>query len=120
MIERSAYGAITLRTLIDVLAAIDPDTVTGFGFRDPHSDRGYYCELAVEPCGQRRIGDMHDELQGVLGKTLRGYKGGEFRMDGFVGVWLAAYGCVGEPITSLHLDLWCDKEPTWPPREVEG
>tara|TARA_B100001105_G_C22242256_1_gene378776 strand:+ start:269 stop:544 length:276 start_codon:yes stop_codon:yes gene_type:complete len=77
--------------LIEVLDTCPKDAVFERGFSNPHSYRGHYSELAVEPEEDQKVTDMLDCLWAVLDTTLEGYKGGEFLMDGSVDVYLSMY-----------------------------
>lgn len=80
-----------LKGLIDVLENCPNDAVFERGFTNPHSYRGFYCDLAVEPAEDQKVSDMLDCLYEVLDTTLEGYKGGEYVMSGDVDVYLAMY-----------------------------
>ena len=45
--------------------------------------RGIYAELALgfDFYGDKTVGDLLEELQGAIGNTFGGYKGGTYRMD---------------------------------------
>jgi len=101
----SIYGGMTLRHLIHELRAMPQDAIVKHGFDHPHSYRGYYQELAVSPTYSVTIGSMLDDLLYALGKTMTGWKGGDFVMHENVGVWLSFEGDTGEPITSSWVEL---------------
>ena len=81
----------TLGNLIAALEAAPPDATVPFGFNEPHSYRGYYEDLAFEPAENVRVADMLTEAKVCLGRTFEGYKGGNYKMDGWSRVWLARY-----------------------------
>ena len=87
---------MALGQLIEILRA-EPDKsrVISPAFTHPHSYRGYYEQLAVEPCPSSTVGQMLQELEEAVGKTYEGYKGGDFTMDENTRVWLAYYGDYG-------------------------
>lgn len=62
------------------------------GFTHPHSYRGDYFELAVEPTESTTVGALLKELQGAVGKTYEGWKGGDFTMNKYSRVWIAEQG----------------------------
>ena len=69
---------------------IDPHR-SGVGYA--HSWRGVYSQLALEPSAEiRTVSDTLTELQNIIGKTLEGYKGGDFLMSEGTLVWCSFYG----------------------------
>ena len=71
------------------------------GVSTPHSYRGYYSDLAIEPTEEGlKAGALLDELYAVLDTELTGYKGGEFLMDSSVPVWVSYYGNLGRALMS--------------------
>ncbi len=58
----------------------------------PHSYRGYYADLAFEASGDWRLDPAVDEIDGCLGRTFEGYKGGDFTMGEDAPLWLSGYG----------------------------
>jgi hypothetical protein len=103
-IDRSRYH-LTLGELISVLEASGPGALVQFDFDHslspcfPHSYRGYYSDLAFEVgSGAMTAFYFLGICQGVLGETLRGYKGGEFLMSKDTPLWVADYGCSGRAI----------------------
>ena len=107
-----------LGDLIALLQAVDPNRPVQFGFGKPHSYRGIYAELAFEPVPNTTAGAMLTAAQNALNSTYVGYKGGEFLMDEWVGVWLAEYGDIGDAIglvllrflLGMEQELWRDAE----------
>lgn len=87
-----------LGELIEALEAAPPNHVVPHGFRNPHSYRGYYDQLAFEPCDNITVHDMLAEARSALSSTFTGWKGGEFAMDEHTECWLANHGCCGEEI----------------------
>lgn len=100
--ERRAYH-LKLGDLVEALASAIAAgngkmavTTSGGGFvTNPHSYRGYYEDLALEPSSSiTTIEELHAELcQRVLNKELEGYKGGDFRMGTDTPIWISPYGC---------------------------
>lgn len=73
------------------------------GFNRPHSYRGYYDRVAFEPVRKpMTVEFMLAAAKGALGKTFRGYKGGDYLMDENTPVHLASYG-----------NCYDDDEMTW-------
>lgn len=83
---------LCLGDLIARLEQEDPDRVLPLGFADPHSFRGYYCDLAFEPRQNIRIGDMLDAARSALGATFTGWKGGDFTMSDYTDCWISHEG----------------------------
>lgn len=101
---------LTLGEAITRLEQEDPDLEVTEGFTRPHSNRGDYCDLGVEPCGPMKVGELLEVLRGAVDKTFTGYKGGEFRMTEDTLVHLSKYGRMGVPLTSKELeDILCPR-----------
>lgn len=96
---------MTLSDLIARLENTDPTLTLRPGFTNPHSYRGYYEELAVEPTESCTVADLLQEMRGALGTTYQGWKGGDFTMDESTTVYVAHEGSTGEEFSSLALDL---------------
>lgn len=59
----------------------------------PHSYRGYYEDLALRPTENIiKAGGLLSECKAVLGRTLEGYKGGDFLMEEDTPMWVSDYG----------------------------
>lgn len=59
----------------------------------PHSFRGYYDDLALEPFeGITLVKKLLELLKKSLNKEFTGYKGGEFLMDARTPLWMSKYG----------------------------
>ena len=58
------------------------------------SYRGYYDQIALTKDGtdKVRIGEFLRWIEGAIGSTYTGYKGGEYRMTEDTKVWVANYG----------------------------
>lgn len=99
--ERKNYH-MSLGELIDFLNDAVPadmpvvlDYNTSLSVTAPHSYRGYYSDLAIEPTENVvTTKEIHEQLTDVLDTELTGYKGGEFLMDSSVPVWVSEYGSV--------------------------
>jgi len=89
---------MTLGELIKRLEQEKPGKIVRYGFNEPHSYRGYYEDLAFEPCGPIRVSEMLRLAKEALGKEFTGYKGGEFKMGEHTDVWLAEHGKLGETL----------------------
>jgi hypothetical protein len=94
---------MTLSELIAALEAANPDTIVPVGFRNAHSYRGIYSELAFEPFENVKVSEMLQCARTSLGASFTGYKGGSFRMGEYAQVHLAYPGDVGEEIGPVLL-----------------
>ena len=91
---------VTLGEMISLLGQADPDAK--IGLTDPHSYRGYYADLALEPTLELiSVKQLIAQLNLVLDKTLEGYKGGDFLMSADTPVWVAHYGCTGRALLDV-------------------
>lgn len=86
---------MTLGELITELKKEPPEKVCRWGFGHPHSYRGYYDELAFEPCENVTVNQMLADAEQSLGKTFTGYKGGDYEMCEWTEVWIANEGEAG-------------------------
>ena len=75
------------------------DMRLALGFDTPHSYRGVYAWLAVQPSCNVDLHDMLTDLQQGLRCLHTGYKGGEYRMTPETPLYLARYGQTGIPMT---------------------
>ncbi len=87
-----------LEELITQLEKHDRSQIVKHGFHWPHSYRGDYSKLAFQPVANTRVGEMLDEAKSALGAHYEGYKGGDYRMDGYTECYLANWGECGEEI----------------------
>jgi len=72
------------------------DCYLRIGFKNPHSYRGYYEQLAFEPIRQKQsVEDALAVIRPCLGSTFQGYKGGDFKMADYTECWFAEYGTSG-------------------------
>ena len=85
---------VTLGELIEKLRQADPEAL--IGLHNPHSYRGYYTDLALEPTkAPIKVWQLLNQLTDVLDTELTGYKGGEFLMTYDTPLWVAHYGDTG-------------------------
>lgn len=85
---------LCLGGLLDRLREADPEALVYL--ERPHSYRGYYADLALEPAARPiRVWELINQLSDVIDTELTGYKGGEFLMEADTPVWIAAYGNTG-------------------------
>lgn len=92
---------VCLGELIDGLRQADPEAP--IGLHNPHSYRGYYSDLALEPTeAPIKVCQLINQLEEVFGTELTGYKGGEFLMSADTPVWVANYGCTGSALVGFN------------------
>lgn len=95
---------MTLGDLIKTLSGLDSlaliDEIT-----NPHSYRGYYCDLAFERgTGRMRAADALKMCNSCMGKVFEGYKGGDFVMGELTPVWITYEGNIGVRIMGIKSD----------------
>lgn len=101
--ERAASEQMTLGELIDTIENWPADReITGLC--NPHSYRGYYCDLAFEPCEKTTAGELLTACRAAMGRVFTGYKGGDYTMGESTPVWVADYGSCGLKLISLGSD----------------
>lgn len=99
-------GVWTIERLIDELDDVPAETVVvtdvmGLDGKvtypgEPHSYRGYYERLALEPSNREATaGELRKILADTIGDVFEGYKGGDYEMAGWTLVHIAAYGSTG-------------------------
>ena len=81
------------------------------GFSNAHSYRGYYDELAFEPCPDVTVQSMLDDAKSALNATFQGWKGGQYLMTEYTNVWLANKGETGEGIGEVLLNFMLNAGP---------
>lgn len=89
-----------LNELIAQLEAADPKLIVARGFSTPHSDRGFYENLAFKPAENVTVESMLTNARSALGKIFEGYKGGSYLMNGATEVFLGEYGDCGDPMSA--------------------
>lgn len=95
---------MTLGEMITALEQAGDGTLVR-GLTAPHSYRGYYDRLALEPSrGPMTVAEVLGQARWALGRTFLGYKGGEYTMGESTLVHVASYGCTGIPLTAERLD----------------
>ena len=96
-----ATTQMTLGVLIHRLEELPPDMLID-GVTNPHSYRGYYCDLAFEPFNEHiKASELLTMCKLCMGKVFQGYKGGDYLMDENTPVWLSEYGTTGMRIMNL-------------------
>lgn len=92
---------MTLGKLIEVLEKMPGDAQVD-NLCNRHSYRGYYSDLAFSRgAGTRPASELLQECRDVMGRTLQGYKGGDFTMSESTPMWVAEWGCCGERLMSF-------------------
>ena len=95
---------VTLGEMIEFLKSANPDLLIR-SLENPHSYRGYYSDLAFESSNRlRKASEILSDCLSVLGKTLEGWKGGDFLMSEDTPLWIAAEGCCGQKIIGINPD----------------
>lgn len=88
------------RSAQDIFVEYDNGTMPG----SASSYRGYYSDLSFEPCNTPITVQMFLVVaKNVLGQTLEGYKGGDFKMDEKTPLWAAEWGDLGPAIIGTIL-----------------
>ena len=93
-----------IKEILEILKKEDPETILNLGWEFPHSYRGYYHELGVEPKRNVKIKDMIKCLEASIGNEFEGWKGGLYRMTEYSDVYLAKWGECGEEIGEYLLE----------------
>jgi len=91
---------ITLGELIQALYLIDENAEIDLA--SPHSYRGYYNELALEPRWSKAW-ILREELETIIDTELTGWKGGEFLMESSTPVWVAYEGSTGQQLIDIGI-----------------
>lgn len=95
-----AETQMTLGNLIEALTILGDKMIDRI--EEPHSYRGYYCDLSFERGkGKMSAKEALELCQSAMGKKFVGYKGGDYVMGELTPVWIADYGCTGERIMDI-------------------
>lgn len=97
---RPNYKHMTLGELIDVLKTLPKkenpvfiDAYPTISIGNPHSFRGFYTHLALEPTDLTiNIEELISLLESCIDRSMTGYKGGEFIMTRDTPLWISKYG----------------------------
>lgn len=88
-----------------------PNKRVAIGWHNPHSYRGYYERLGLEPKPNCLVREMLEVLQTSLGATFQGYKGGDYTMEYSTELYLCEEGDVTDnQIGPLLLELMLARE----------
>ncbi len=102
--QERAATQMTISKLLERLNELDDETLIE-GLSDPHSYRGYYSDLALEPGPEKvAVRELKESVSEVLGTELCGYKGCDFLMAKDTPVWVANYGCCGQKLIAINDD----------------
>jgi len=106
-VTRSNYH-LTLGALIATLekAPADVQVVFDNGMSPGYamSYRGYYSDLAFNPCSDAiTSGKFLEVARKALGATFEGYKGGDFVMGENTPLWASGYGDCGPAIVGINV-----------------
>lgn len=100
---------LCLEDVIGWLENVHPAKVLPVGFRNPHSYRGDYIDLAFEVARDVRVADMLADARSALGTTYQGWKGGDYRMTAYTQVWLVQErGDCGESLGAMLMHALID------------
>jgi hypothetical protein len=93
---RSEYH-LTLGKAIEELKKLDQSFLVvladGQSPGSVESYRGYYQDLSIYPTDSSvTVGNLLTVLEGAVGRTFRGYKGGDFTMDLDTPLWTGSIG----------------------------
>lgn len=102
-----AERSVTQMTLAKMIARLKelPPEMPIENLKNPHSYRGYYSDLAFERGdGQTTVGEFLKLVEGCLGGTFIGWKGGEFKMDKHTPVFIASQGVCGVKLKCINDD----------------
>lgn len=96
------YAQMTLNEVIDRLVAAEVGAMVIGLTNDADSYRGYYERLAIAPGESVGARLLAGELIGQMGKTMYGYKGGEYPILGDTLVHVAEYGRTGPMLVGFR------------------
>lgn len=103
-----------LITTLEAVLRTAGDKTCKRGINGAHSYRGYYDELAFSLGDDVTVGEMLAVARSCVGKTFRGWKGGDFKMTEDTDCWIAEDGCSGESLGQLALSCLLNDCPTLP------
>lgn len=96
--ERANYH-MTLGGLVAALEGFDPDawvvydTIEEQSPSAPQSYRGYYSDLSLPPRADPiKVSDLFELCREAVGRTFKGYKGGDFTMHSKTPLWASPNG----------------------------
>ena len=98
------YRHMTLGEVIDYLRAVPEYSMVSGLDNATDSYRGYYERIAINRGDWVRARSLADDLAEKIGKTMIGYKGGEFPITEQTLVHVADYGYTGPMLVGFILD----------------
>jgi hypothetical protein len=113
--KQKEYANKPIRTLGEVLLLLESqpqENVVKLDFCEYNpvgltSYRGYYEDLSIDYKSDAPImtvGKLTQLFEQAIGKTFRGYKGGDFAMNTKTLIWVAPYGNCGRMLTDIKQD----------------
>lgn len=107
--------SITIGEIIETLWQFEPESICDVGFDEPHTSRGYYHHLGVEPTSFISIRRMLHCCSVGLVATFEGYKGGDWKYKLTTEVDLINYGSTHHrSFNKYHLNAITRKAPRNP------
>jgi hypothetical protein len=106
--QRKKYH-LTPKKVKDKLSSVDSNLPVvidhnGFGPKSIDSYRGYYSDLAIDSSKELcTVEKFLTLLDNIVGKTITGYKGGEFDMCDDTPLWSATFGSCGRIIYDMTI-----------------
>jgi hypothetical protein len=94
---------MNIKMLTAILKELPTDTVFKLGFANPHSYRGYYHQLGLEPLDDIKVTTMIEALEDANGNTYHGWKEGEYLMGDETTCYLANEGNIGPMIAGVAI-----------------
>lgn len=79
------------------------DKICKYGFKSPHSYRGYYDEVAFEPASDVTVQSMLDCVERALSEEFEGWKGGIYEYDLSTNVHIAFKGYTSDDDFPLEI-----------------
>jgi len=115
--KRVSAEEYSLGKLIQDIEGLNPKkeivVAKGYGFAGFDSWRGSYCELSLqyEIGAEGDVARLLQDAEDAVGKTMTGYKGGDFVMDKDTPIHIANYGEVGfhHPSCAFKIDKYPDE-----------
>ena len=94
---------LTIEQALIILSLYDDELRIEEGFNRPHSYRGIYDELGVQPCTNTTVSEMKNALHAAMKYSFSGWRGGDYSYYEDTPIWLAIEGISGVPLTESWL-----------------
>lgn len=130
--ERAHYH-ITLCKLINILKDISPhaevwlslngEPVIRVKFKNPHSYRGFYSDLAFETeflDEDFKVSDLLKLCEECIDNAFEGYKGGKYLMDRNTPLWISERGSADKNAIVAYTIVYFTKESAGGPYGKQG